>query len=86
MRRDRVVHGLPARPGSSGPAAATRPRRRDRDGTRALAEPRLHLLGYGDWTGPASATLIGAGRTARHLAAEITTQLQGASAASPSST
>ncbi|MEO3789630.1 ArsO family NAD(P)H-dependent flavin-containing monooxygenase [Nonomuraea sp. B10E15] len=45
------------------------------DGTRALAEPRLHLLGYGDWTGPASATLIGAGRTARRLAGEITAQL-----------
>ncbi|MFI6483503.1 ArsO family NAD(P)H-dependent flavin-containing monooxygenase [Nonomuraea sp. NPDC050663] len=37
------------------------------DGTRALGEPRLHLLGYGDWTGPASATLIGASRTAREL-------------------
>ncbi|MFD6415184.1 ArsO family NAD(P)H-dependent flavin-containing monooxygenase [Streptomyces sp. NPDC060194] len=35
------------------------------DGTRALGEPRLHLLGYGDWTGPASATLIGVGRPAR---------------------
>ncbi|MFD8533201.1 hypothetical protein ACFV0L_37915 [Streptosporangium canum] len=45
------------------------------DGTRALAEPRLHLPGYGDWTGPASATPIGVGRTARHLAAEITAQL-----------
>ncbi|MEV4216783.1 ArsO family NAD(P)H-dependent flavin-containing monooxygenase [Nonomuraea sp. NPDC049725] len=42
------------------------------DGTRAHGEPRLHLLGYGDWTGPASATLIGAGRTARQLVAEIT--------------
>ncbi|MEU6741424.1 ArsO family NAD(P)H-dependent flavin-containing monooxygenase [Streptosporangium sandarakinum] len=45
------------------------------DGTRALAEPRLHLLGYGDWTGPASATLIGAGRTARQMVAEITARL-----------
>ncbi|MGW0810597.1 ArsO family NAD(P)H-dependent flavin-containing monooxygenase [Nonomuraea sp. NPDC002799] len=44
-------------------------------GTQAIGEPRLHLLGYGDWTGPASATLIGAGRTARQLAAEITAQL-----------
>lgn len=35
------------------------------DGTRAIGEPRLHLLGYGDWTGPASATLIGVGRPAR---------------------
>ncbi|WP_329160611.1 ArsO family NAD(P)H-dependent flavin-containing monooxygenase [Streptomyces anulatus] len=41
------------------------------DGTRALGEPRLHLLGYGDWTGPASATLIGAGRPARDAAGEI---------------
>jgi cation diffusion facilitator CzcD-associated flavoprotein CzcO len=35
------------------------------DGTRAVREPALHLLGYGDWTGPGSATLIGVGRTAR---------------------
>ncbi|MFF7643019.1 ArsO family NAD(P)H-dependent flavin-containing monooxygenase [Streptomyces canus] len=42
------------------------------DGTRALGEPRLHLLGYGDWTGPASATLIGVGRTARDAVRQIT--------------
>ncbi|MGW3267564.1 ArsO family NAD(P)H-dependent flavin-containing monooxygenase [Streptomyces sp. NPDC001056] len=42
------------------------------DGTRALDEPRLHLLGYGDWTGPASATLIGVGRPAREAARQIT--------------
>ncbi|MGR4883278.1 ArsO family NAD(P)H-dependent flavin-containing monooxygenase [Streptomyces sp. LARHCF249] len=41
------------------------------EGTRALADPRIHLLGYGDWTGPASATLIGVGRTARDAAREI---------------
>ncbi|MFD7430149.1 ArsO family NAD(P)H-dependent flavin-containing monooxygenase [Streptomyces sp. NPDC059818] len=40
-------------------------------GTRAVEEPRLHLLGYGDWTGPASATLIGVGRPARDAAGEI---------------
>ncbi|QLH25318.1 ArsO family NAD(P)H-dependent flavin-containing monooxygenase [Streptomyces sp. Rer75] len=40
-------------------------------GTRAVGEPRLHLLGYGDWTGPASATLIGVGRPAREAAREI---------------
>ena len=40
-------------------------------GTRAAGEPRLWLVGYGDWTGYASATLIGAGRTARATAAEI---------------
>jgi len=35
---------------------------------------RLHLIGYGDWTGPASATLIGAGRTARDLVTSLITQ------------
>lgn len=40
-------------------------------GTRAVDEPRLHLLGYGDWTDPASATLIGVGRPAREAAREI---------------
>ncbi|MBN6054823.1 NAD(P)/FAD-dependent oxidoreductase [Nonomuraea sp. RK-328] len=45
------------------------------EGTRAVGEPRLHLLGYGDWTGPASATLIGAARTARDAVAEITAAL-----------
>ncbi|MFE7094319.1 ArsO family NAD(P)H-dependent flavin-containing monooxygenase [Streptomyces erythrochromogenes] len=41
------------------------------EGTRAADEPRLHLLGYGDWTGPASATLIGVGRPARDAARQI---------------
>ncbi|MFJ9948365.1 ArsO family NAD(P)H-dependent flavin-containing monooxygenase [Kitasatospora sp. NPDC091207] len=40
------------------------------DGTRSTQDPRIHLLGYGDWTGPASATLIGVGRTARQAVAE----------------
>jgi pyruvate/2-oxoglutarate dehydrogenase complex dihydrolipoamide dehydrogenase (E3) component len=35
------------------------------------AEPRLWLAGYGNWTGAASATLIGAGRTARDLIPRI---------------
>jgi len=34
-------------------------------GTRSVHEPRLWLVGYGDWTGYASATLIGVGRSAR---------------------
>jgi putative flavoprotein involved in K+ transport len=34
-------------------------------GTEAADAPRIHLLGYGDWTGPASATLVGVGRAAR---------------------
>ncbi|MEU5856762.1 FAD-dependent oxidoreductase [Nocardiopsis dassonvillei] len=45
------------------------------EGTRSVAEPRLFLLGYGDWTGAASATLIGAGRTAKATVAEITAAL-----------
>ncbi|GAA3803560.1 ArsO family NAD(P)H-dependent flavin-containing monooxygenase [Streptomyces chiangmaiensis] len=40
-------------------------------GTQAMDEPRVHLLGYGDWTGPASATLIGVGRPAREAARGI---------------
>lgn len=43
----------------------------DVDAGRARREPRLWLHGYGDWTGPASATLIGAGRTARERADAI---------------
>lgn len=43
--------------------------------TRSVREPRLHLVGYGDWTGLASATLIGVGRTARDAAAEIVAAL-----------
>ena len=40
-------------------------------GTEACSEPRLHLVGYGDWTGAASATLIGVGRTSRATAAAV---------------
>lgn len=41
------------------------------EGTRAAHEPRLWLVGYGEWTGSASATLIGVTRTARSTATEI---------------
>ena len=44
-------------------------------GTRSADEPRLYLLGYGDWTGFASATLIGAGRTAKDAVHDITSHL-----------
>ena len=43
-------------------------------GTQALDEPRLHLVGYGDWSGPASATLAGVGPSARAAAAALTTR------------
>jgi putative flavoprotein involved in K+ transport len=44
-------------------------------GTQVLDEPRLHLLGYGDWTGPASATLVGVGRPARDAVHRIARHL-----------
>jgi putative flavoprotein involved in K+ transport len=44
-------------------------------GTRALGEPRLWMVGYGEWTGYASATLVGVGRTAKATVAEIVAAL-----------
>lgn len=41
------------------------------DGSRSIREPRLWLVGYGDWTGLASATLIGVTRTARSTVNEV---------------
>ena len=38
---------------------------------RSVEDPRLWLAGYGDWTGPGSATLMGAARTARDLCANL---------------
>jgi cation diffusion facilitator CzcD-associated flavoprotein CzcO len=40
-------------------------------GTQALADPRLFLVGYGDWTGPASATLVGVGPSVKATVAAI---------------
>ena len=45
-------------------------------GTRSVVEPRLWLLGYGEWTGFASATLIGVGRSARATVDEIRSALE----------
>lgn len=45
-------------------------------GTQSTDEPRLHLVGYGDWSGPASATLIGAGRTARDTVRVLVDQVR----------
>lgn len=47
------------------------------DGTRAQKQPNLWLVGYGEWTGPASATLIGVTRTARSTVNEIVQVLAG---------
>lgn len=41
------------------------------DGPVVPEVPGLFLLGYGDWCGPASATLIGVGQWARRVAAEL---------------
>lgn len=41
------------------------------EGPRAVEAPHLWLVGYGSWTGFASATLIGVGRTARQTAREV---------------
>jgi len=41
------------------------------EGNRSVRERRLWMVGYGNWTGFASATLIGVGRSARAVVAEI---------------
>lgn len=43
----------------------------DVEQTHCIKEPRLWLVGYGEWTGLASATLVGITRTARATAEEI---------------
>jgi NADPH-dependent glutamate synthase beta subunit-like oxidoreductase len=52
-------------------------------GTRAKQQPGLWLVGYGNWTGFASATLIGVGRSARQAAAEIQDYLSENGTATP---
>jgi putative flavoprotein involved in K+ transport len=47
------------------------------EGTRSVREPRLWLVGYGDWTGYASATLIAVGRSARATVEQIEAGLVG---------
>lgn len=49
------------------------------EGTRSLREPMLWLVGYGNWTGFASATLIGVGRSARATVDQVAAALQPAS-------
>ncbi len=44
---------------------------------RSVKQPRLWLGGYGDWTGPGSATLMGAARTARVMANAFTNAFNG---------
>ena len=68
--RPDLTHLAPLLPGWPQGEVAT-------EGTRSVDEPRLYLLGYGDWTGPASATLVGAGHTAKATVAHITARLGG---------
>ena len=49
--------------------------RHDGSGTRAELALRLWLVGYGEWTGFASATLIGVGRSARATVDEVVREL-----------
>ncbi|WP_104992369.1 ArsO family NAD(P)H-dependent flavin-containing monooxygenase [Deinococcus sp. NW-56] len=46
------------------------------NGTRSVKEPHLWLVGYGNWTGFASATLIGVGRSAKATVAEIREEIR----------
>lgn len=48
----------------------------DTNETRSIEVPGLWLLGYGNWTGFASATLIGVGRSARATVNEIKNYLE----------
>ncbi|MNN94276.1 hypothetical protein D3C81_2128730 [compost metagenome] len=41
------------------------------DENRSVASSNLWLVGYGDWTGLASATLIGVTRTARDVVKQV---------------
>ena len=52
-------------------------------GTRSAAIDRLWLVGYGEWTGYASATLIGVGRSARATVDEIVSELSKPDVAPP---
>ena len=45
------------------------------NGTRSIKEPNLWLVGYGDWVGYASATLVGVTRTARDTAIQVSETL-----------
>jgi putative flavoprotein involved in K+ transport len=73
-RVDAVIFATGFRPSLGHLAPLATPNDRGRlamDGLHAAAHPALFPLGYGDWTGFASATLIGAGRAARNVVQAI---------------
>ena len=45
------------------------------EGSRSVKQSNLWLVGYGEWTGPGSATLVGVSRTARATVDEIAAYL-----------
>ncbi|MDZ7720862.1 MAG: ArsO family NAD(P)H-dependent flavin-containing monooxygenase [Balneolaceae bacterium] len=49
------------------------------ENTRSLKEPNLWLVGYGNWTGFASATIYGVGKTARATVKEIKEEFENVS-------
>ena len=54
------------------------------EGTRSVKEPALWLVGYGEWTGFASATLIAVGRSAKATVEERLTIGDGTGSPAPS--
>lgn len=65
------------------PRAAGHPLTHEELRTEAHDDPRVFFVGYGDWCGPASATLIGVGRPARDTAARVARLLAAGGAAEP---
>ena len=51
------------------------------DGTASPRIPGLYFAGYGDWTGPGSATLVGVGSTAKATVGAIAGDLESATTA-----
>lgn len=47
----------------------------DVEGGQSVKQPRLWMAGYGNWTGAASATLLGAGRAARDMIPQLVASL-----------
>lgn len=55
----------------------------DHSKVRSVAEPSVWLLGYGDWNGMASATLIGVTRYAREAVRQISDYLRPSNSSTP---
>ena len=53
------------------------------NGTASTRTPGLYFAGYGDWTGPGSATLVGVGSTAKATVGAIAGHLVSATTAAP---